>query len=108
MTDFTPADVLSQTRDDLLRPFKAQAEAERSSLAEDTFPSLTLTRRVDLREFGDDGAFDARIILLDKRVYIVLMAASDSDLCGCFELKSLVVDSFHVAPDLSIPYELTP
>jgi hypothetical protein len=108
MADVTPEQVLALTRNDLMRPFKAEVATERPSLAEDTFPSLTLAGRVDMRGFGDDGAFDARIILVDKRVYIFMMAASDGNICGCSALKSQVVDSFHVAPDLSIPYEPTP
>jgi hypothetical protein len=55
IVDSTPEHVLAQTRNDLLRPFNAQVAAERSSLAEDTFPSLTLPGRVHMRGLGDDG-----------------------------------------------------
>jgi hypothetical protein len=76
-------------------------------MADEAFPSLALSGRVDMRGLGGDGDFAARIVLANVRVYFVLMAASDTDQCGCIALQSQVVDSFHVVPDLPIPFEPT-
>jgi hypothetical protein len=108
VADLAPQDVLARTRMDLLRPFRTQVASEQAGKADDNFSSLAVSGRADMRGQGYDGSFEARLVLADGRVYLVLMAASDADQCGCLSLTPQVVDSFHVVPDLSIPYQPPP
>jgi hypothetical protein len=108
ISSLSSEEVLEQAVSELVRHIQVKIETQQSVIAQDTYPTLELSGQVDLRGMGYDGTFKARIILVDQRIYLIVMSVSHEDWCNCLHQMDQVVDSLYIEPGLSIPFERTP
>jgi hypothetical protein len=101
-------EILDQTRDEMMRESRVKIDAEEEELAQDTYPSRVFSGQVDMRGMGYDGTFKARMILVNSRIYLIVMSVYNENWCNCLHQVNQVVESFYIEPDLSIPFEPTP
>ena len=100
--------ILDQARDEMMRELRVKIDAQRKELAQDIYPSLVLSGQLDMRGMGYDGTFKARVILVNSRIYLIIMSVYRENWCNCLEQVDQVVDSLNIDPSLSIPFEPTP
>jgi hypothetical protein len=108
ITSLSEAEVLDQARDEVLSDMRTKLDATQRSIAQGTYPSLSLAGQTDMRGMGYDGTFKARMILARNRLYLVAMSVYHENWCGCRQQMDQVVDSLYIDPELSIPFEPTP
>ncbi len=101
-------EILDQARSEIIRGISIKLDTQQRVVAHDTYPAMVLSGQVDMRGMGYDGAFKARIILVDKRIYLIMMSVYHENWCNCLHQIDQVVDSLYIEPDLSIPFEPTP
>src|SRR5215211_789148 len=101
-------EILNQTRDAMMSDLHARIDAQQEELAQDIYPSLVLSGQVDMRGMGYDGTFKARGILVNSRIYLIIMSVYRENWCNCLDQVDQVVDSLNIDPSLSIPFEPTP
>jgi len=99
---------LDQARSELVRDFNLKSDTEQGTLIENAYPTLLFSGQAAMRGFSYDGVFKARIILAEDRIYLVVMTVHTDNWCNCLHQVGQVVESFRVAPDLSIPFEPMP
>jgi hypothetical protein len=101
-------EVLDQARGEMMSEVHVKIDEQQKELAQDTYPSLVLSGQEDMRGMGYDGTFKARMILVNNRIYFIVMSIYQEDWCNCRNQVNQVVDSLYIEPDLSIPFEPTP
>lgn len=101
-------EVLDQARGEMMREVRVKIDEQQKELAQDTYPSLVLSGQEDMRGMGYDGTFKARMILVNSRIYLIVMSVYHENWCNCLHQINQVVDSLYIEPDLSIPFEPTP
>lgn len=101
-------EIFRQSRDELVSELRLKFDTEQKILIEKSYPAVLLTGQADMRGVGYDGVFKARIILVEKRIYLVIMTVYSSNWCNCLHQIDQVVDAFYVDTSLSIPFEPTP
>lgn len=101
-------EILDQAQSEIIQGMKVKLDTQKKALVQNTYPGQTLSGQVDMRGMGYDGTFKARLILVDKRIYLVIMSVYHEDWCNCLHQINQVVDSLYIDPSLSIPFEPTP
>jgi hypothetical protein len=96
-------EILDQARDEMMRELRVKIDAQQEELAQDIYPSLVLSGQEDMRGMGYDGTFKARMILVNSRIYLIVMSVYREDWCNCRDQVDQVVDSLNIDPSLSIP-----
>ena len=108
VTSLSSEEILDQALSELVRDLHAKIETQQGVVVQDTYPALEFFGQVDMRGMGYDGTFRARIILVDQRIYLIVMSVYHEDWCNCLHQMDQVVDSLYIEPGLSIPFEPTP
>ena len=101
-------EILDQAQSEVIGDIHVKIETQQRVAVQDTYPALELFGQVDMRGMGYDGTFRARIILVESRIYLVVMSVYHEDWCNCLDQMDQVVDSLYIEPGLSIPFEPTP
>lgn len=101
-------EILEETESEILHGLNIKSDTKEKMLVQDTYPALTLSGEVDLRGMGYDGTFKARIILVESRLYLVVMSVYHENWCHCIHQMDQVVDSLYIEPGLAIPFEPVP
>lgn len=101
-------EILDQAQSEVIGDIHVKIETQQRVAVQDTYPAHELFGQVDMRGMGYDGTFRARIILVDQRIYLIVMSVYHEDWCNCLEQVDQVVDSLYIEPGLSIPFEPTP
>jgi hypothetical protein len=101
-------DILDQAQHEIMHDMHVKIESQQRVVMQETYPALALSGQVDMRGTGYDGTFKARVILVEKRIYLVLMSVYYENWCNCLHQMDQVVDSLYIEPGLSIPFEPTP
>ena len=104
----SPQEVLDEARMLLKQHFHFKIDEEQREIVPGSYPVMTLAGEANMRGLGYDGTFKARILLAQDRVYFIHMRVYEMDWCNCRHQMNQVVDSFHVDPGISIPFEPTP
>jgi len=100
-------EILDQAQSEVIGDIHVKIETQQRVAVQDTYPALELFGQVDMRGMGYDGTFKARIILVDQRIYLVVMSVYHEDWCNCLRQMDQVVDSLYIEPGISIPFEPT-
>jgi hypothetical protein len=101
-------EIIDQARSEIIRGMNVKLETQERVLAQDIYPATMLSGQVDMRGMGYDGTFQARIILVESRIYLIVMSVYHENWCNCLHQINQVVDSLYIDPGLSIPFEPTP
>jgi hypothetical protein len=101
-------EILAQSRDEMMRESRVKIDTQQEALAQDTYPSLVLSGQENMRGLGYDGTFKARIILVESRIYLIVMSVYHENWCNCRDQVDQVVESLNIDPSLTIPFEPTP
>jgi hypothetical protein len=101
-------EILDQAQSEVIGDIHVKIETQQRVAVQDTYPALELFGQVDMRGMGYDGTFKARMILVDERLYLIVMSVYHEDWCNCLHQMDQVVDSLYIEPSLSIPFEPTP
>jgi hypothetical protein len=95
--------ILDQTKSEMLRGMNVNVGIQERVLVQDSYPAITLAGQVDMRGLGYDGTFKARLILVERRIYLIVMSVYHENWCNCLHQIDQVVDSLYIDPSLSIP-----
>jgi hypothetical protein len=101
-------EILDGARSEVIRGIDTKLDTQQRAVVQGAYPALTLSGRADMRGMGYDGAFKARMILADTRIYLVAMSVYLENWCSCLHQMDQAVDSLYIDPGLSIPFEPTP
>lgn len=108
VTSLSSEEIPDQARSEILQDLHVKVETQQRVVVQDNYPALELFGQVDMRGMGYDGTFKARIIVVDQRIYLVVMSVYNENWCNCLHQMDQVVDSLYIEPGLSIPFEPTP
>jgi hypothetical protein len=108
VTSLSSDEILEQAESEITRDMKVKLETQERALAQDIYPATTLSGQIDMRGMGYDGTFKARLILVENRIYFIVMSVYHENWCNCRDQVDQVVDSLNIDPSLSIPFEATP
>lgn len=108
ITSLSSDEILEQAENKIIRSMHLKPETREQVLAQDKYPATTFGGEVNLRGMGYDGTFEARLVLVENRIYLVLMSVYHENWCKCIHQINEVVNSLYIDPDLSIPFEPTP
>ena len=101
-------EILEHAQSEIIRDMKVTLDSQENIVVQDSYPARVLSGQVDMRGMGNDGTFKARLILVENRIYLVAMSVYQENWCNCLHQTNQVVDSLHIEPDLSVPFEPTP
>ncbi len=87
---------------------KLKPDTRERVIAQDTYPATAFSGQIDMRGMGYDGTFKAWLILVESRIYLVIMSVYQENWCNCLHQMDQVVDLLSIDPSLSIPFEPTP
>lgn len=108
VTSLSSEEILEQALSELVRDLHMKIETQQRVAVQDTYPAHELFGQVNMRGMGYDGTFKARIILVEQRIYLVVMSVYHENWCDCLHQMDQVVDSLYIEQGLSIPFEPTP
>ena len=101
-------EILDQAQSEMMRGMDVKLEKRDRVHVQNTYPALALAGQVNMRGITYDGTFKARIVLVESRIYLVVMSVYHENWCNCRNQINQVVESLYIDTDLSIPFEPTP